>query len=718
MTTPSTEDNTDNPDNPELTGDGEINPRDRDRGAVQRFTDRLTTVFSTSSNARTFTDQERHRIHRNTIGSLSDGEGRLLRIEPAPDGQSITGAQELFETLSALAETGAFGVRNTSPVMSFEIWMTNDEITFNMFVPNDSVEHTVMTQLDAQYPAATVEHVWEATEVRSFLNRQLETGEYTGAAEVPLPDSHIPVPPVSTAGYIAGKTFSMEHSRVHPIKTGYNAEDGKTIRKQDDPDMKKNDPYKSVISSMIADDRNHFVLQVVFSPAKSGWANKWWWYYHPLKTSIKNVEEDYNPGDEHITSESDADVGKTKSEYLDDIEDRSENPGFRAEIRVIGYGENETTIEQGVQNIGNAVQSSFGGKVQSPVGNAVNGDALLNTLDMVVSRTITPSRAPWRAYNPDMYLSSSETAMFAHLPNNDVESSLISWQRQPVGNQIPGGAEGIGDKRAVTPDFPLHQKPRRIPPDPDRVDDERDTTADADATDTTDVHGGGGDESSGDGELTVTAEHTATAEPQGVDEDTTTAAAQTADDTSTSDDATPSVTADDTDGYDANDFEWLDHVAGTVQYCENQSRWVSAKLYGAGAVTAVFGVAVLLYSVIEWSLAEAAIGTGMVVVGVGVAWYEVIRRRNRWFVVTDKRVCLKTGILSLGVNDIPHESIRRVKLNKNFIEKRLGIGTIDVVTSGEDEVEIQFTYVKNPFELKRTIQTLTGPGTGDTGNES
>jgi uncharacterized membrane protein YdbT with pleckstrin-like domain len=78
---------------------------------------------------------------------------------------------------------------------------------------------------------------------------------------------------------------------------------------------------------------------------------------------------------------------------------------------------------------------------------------------------------------------------------------------------------------------------------------------------------------------------------------------------------------------------------------------------------------------------------GVLVVGLLLLGFYVVRPFLKWitthFVVTDRRVLVRTGILARSGKDIPLSRINDITFSHTFLERLLGCGTLVVESAGE-----------------------------------
>lgn len=77
------------------------------------------------------------------------------------------------------------------------------------------------------------------------------------------------------------------------------------------------------------------------------------------------------------------------------------------------------------------------------------------------------------------------------------------------------------------------------------------------------------------------------------------------------------------------------------------------------------------------------------------------------YILTDRRVLIKDGVLSVKITTAPYDKITHITVREDFF-KRLsyGIGDITIHTAGPTPVEIDLIKVQNPMQVKNLIEEL------------
>jgi hypothetical protein len=81
----------------------------------------------------------------------------------------------------------------------------------------------------------------------------------------------------------------------------------------------------------------------------------------------------------------------------------------------------------------------------------------------------------------------------------------------------------------------------------------------------------------------------------------------------------------------------------------------------------------------------------------GLEWY------SRVYVLTDRRVIRRMGVLRASVSEMPLSGIRHTSVFARFRERILGLGTIGFATAGSDVFEPLWVMIARPFEVHRVV---------------
>ncbi|GGE51752.1 hypothetical protein GCM10007421_27750 [Halopseudomonas oceani] len=98
-------------------------------------------------------------------------------------------------------------------------------------------------------------------------------------------------------------------------------------------------------------------------------------------------------------------------------------------------------------------------------------------------------------------------------------------------------------------------------------------------------------------------------------------------------------------------------------------------------------------------------------VSLGLTWlialYEYFRLRSIEQGVTNKRVILKTGIISRHTEEMKLSSIETVEIEQSVWGRMFGYGTVKLTGRGISDVK--FRNIDDPMYVKREIESVSNP---------
>lgn len=71
--------------------------------------------------------------------------------------------------------------------------------------------------------------------------------------------------------------------------------------------------------------------------------------------------------------------------------------------------------------------------------------------------------------------------------------------------------------------------------------------------------------------------------------------------------------------------------------------------------------------------------------------------------IDDSAVTLKTGFFSKQVNQVLIRDVKNIRVDQSLWQRLVGIGTVDISSSGQSGVEIHAVGFPLPYEIKRLI---------------
>ena len=90
-----------------------------------------------------------------------------------------------------------------------------------------------------------------------------------------------------------------------------------------------------------------------------------------------------------------------------------------------------------------------------------------------------------------------------------------------------------------------------------------------------------------------------------------------------------------------------------------------------------------------------------------IALYEYFRLRSIEQGVTNKRVILKTGIISRHTEEMKLSSIETVEIEQSIWGRMFGYGTVKLTGRGISDVK--FRNIDDPMYVKREIESVSNP---------
>jgi uncharacterized membrane protein YdbT with pleckstrin-like domain len=88
--------------------------------------------------------------------------------------------------------------------------------------------------------------------------------------------------------------------------------------------------------------------------------------------------------------------------------------------------------------------------------------------------------------------------------------------------------------------------------------------------------------------------------------------------------------------------------------------------------------------------------------GILILLYLYIKRRATTITVTDNDIMYEKGILSKDRTSVSLRHIRAVQVTQGFINRILGVGTVEISTAG-DEPEFTVKDMPDPHEIREAI---------------
>ncbi|MEZ3162997.1 PH domain-containing protein [Halorubrum sp. RMP-47] len=107
------------------------------------------------------------------------------------------------------------------------------------------------------------------------------------------------------------------------------------------------------------------------------------------------------------------------------------------------------------------------------------------------------------------------------------------------------------------------------------------------------------------------------------------------------------------------------------------------------------------YSVVPALL--VGIPLSLVLIGIPIVAASYLQYKNTNYVVTNKGLYSKRGILSRDVKQIGFEKVQNISYSQSAIGSSLGYGSVEVSTAGGSGVELRFRSIPDPASVQELI---------------
>ena len=132
--------------------------------------------------------------------------------------------------------------------------------------------------------------------------------------------------------------------------------------------------------------------------------------------------------------------------------------------------------------------------------------------------------------------------------------------------------------------------------------------------------------------------------------------------------------------------------------------WFLAAPTFAIVVAMTAGVVTLLATEADTSVRTAAGWATMVAIAASAVW--LVTRYGRWltthFVITNRRVIFRTGLLTKRGIEIPIDRVNTVYFNQGIFERMVGAGDL-LIESGGESGQQRFTDIRQPDRVQRVL---------------
>ena len=83
--------------------------------------------------------------------------------------------------------------------------------------------------------------------------------------------------------------------------------------------------------------------------------------------------------------------------------------------------------------------------------------------------------------------------------------------------------------------------------------------------------------------------------------------------------------------------------------------------------------------------------------------WKIIDWANRIYVLTDRRVLRRRGVILLSIVEAPLNRVQHSAIYARILERMLGLGTVGFATAGSNGFEVVWEMISDPIETHRRI---------------
>ena len=123
------------------------------------------------------------------------------------------------------------------------------------------------------------------------------------------------------------------------------------------------------------------------------------------------------------------------------------------------------------------------------------------------------------------------------------------------------------------------------------------------------------------------------------------------------------------------------------------------------SLVVVLALAGYLLAVVDDGRLQVVVAVAAAVLLVAFTVVPFLRWRTTLFVVTTRRVVVRTGVLARQGRDVPLSRINDITFSHSLFERMLGCGTLVVESAGE-RGQVVLTEVPNVEQVQRTLYDL------------
>jgi membrane protein YdbS with pleckstrin-like domain len=84
----------------------------------------------------------------------------------------------------------------------------------------------------------------------------------------------------------------------------------------------------------------------------------------------------------------------------------------------------------------------------------------------------------------------------------------------------------------------------------------------------------------------------------------------------------------------------------------------------------------------SWSPLLMLLGSGLLMLAISIVVEAKLSNRNAWYVVTNERICVQSGVLGRYLTILDIDKVLSVRVSASWLERRLGLQSIEFLHAG------------------------------------
>jgi uncharacterized membrane protein YdbT with pleckstrin-like domain len=150
----------------------------------------------------------------------------------------------------------------------------------------------------------------------------------------------------------------------------------------------------------------------------------------------------------------------------------------------------------------------------------------------------------------------------------------------------------------------------------------------------------------------------------------------------------------------------MDPEPGELVFFHGHPSWRSMlAFYLRGLLIAIVAgvIAGIVTRIANGGVQAGWVTTAVLVIFIIVLVWGLIRRISTTYTITNRRLTIRTGLLSREMHETRLERVQNVNSRQRLLERMLGVGSVDFDTAGSAEFDFSFRGVDDPAQIVRTV---------------